>query len=126
MSSNLPEPVAHLLAAVVEALDIPHPATAGDSEKHGEVLADRVMHAVIALRGTLEGHPLGIEWTTDYLRERLAEHPPIGYRAAGSPRPQAAPTDDEPLLDHPQFVELPDGGTLMRTYARTDEDGSQE
>ncbi|MBI0294482.1 hypothetical protein JBE04_08300 [Streptomyces sp. PRKS01-29] len=90
MTHNLPEPVADLLRAVLEALDIPHPATFGDSEIHARVLADRVMHTVVALHGVLDeraaGH-LDIEWTTSYLRKRLAEHPPTGYRAAGIPRP---------------------------------------
>ncbi|MEU9793807.1 hypothetical protein AB0E27_24800 [Streptomyces sparsogenes] len=88
MTHNLPEPTADLLRAVLEALDIPHPATFGDSEKHARVLEDRVMHTVIALRDVLddERSPLGVEWTTAYLRERLAEHPPTGYRAAGAPR----------------------------------------
>lgn len=84
-----PDDVRDLLAAVLEALDIPHPATVGDSEQHARVLGDRVMHAVIALRSTLDGHPLGIEWTTTYLRERLAEHPPTGYRHYGTPRTEA-------------------------------------
>lgn len=75
------EPLRELLAAVLEALDIPHPATVGGSEAHDRVLNDRVSHAKIALRSALEegGHPLGTEWTTAYLRERLAEHPPTGY-----------------------------------------------
>ena len=68
-----------LLAAVLEALDIPHPATVGDVETHDRILAERAMHAVIALQGVMQGHPLGIEWTTAYLRERLTEHPPTGY-----------------------------------------------
>ncbi|MEU1908132.1 hypothetical protein [Streptomyces hygroscopicus] len=88
MSDRIPEPVADLLRAVLEALDIPHPATIGDSEVHARVLAGRVIHTVVALYGVLdeETPSLGIEWTTAYLRERLAEHPPTGYRAAGAPR----------------------------------------
>ncbi|WP_405797239.1 hypothetical protein [Streptomyces sp. NBC_01506] len=84
-----PAPVRDLLATVLEALDIPHPATVGDGDAHAKVLADRVMHTVIALRNTLDGCSLGIEWTTEYLRERLAEHPPTGYRAYGAPRTEA-------------------------------------
>lgn len=79
----LPEDVTALLRAVHEALDIPHPATVGDSEVHDRILNDRVMHAVIALRSVLDDErpSLGIEWTTEYLRARLAEHPPTGYRS---------------------------------------------
>ena len=77
-----------LLAVVLEALDIPHPATVGDTEAHDRVLADRAMHTVIALQRVLEDDdvPLGIGWTTAYLRERLAEHPATGYRAWGEGR----------------------------------------
>lgn len=85
MTHNLPEPTADLLRAVLEALDIPHPATTGDAEVHDRLLADRVIHTVVALRGVLEdGDDPG--WSADYLRARLAEHPPTGYRAAGVPR----------------------------------------
>ncbi|MEU0343156.1 hypothetical protein ABZ092_30460 [Streptomyces bobili] len=83
--SSAPE-LRQLLTAVLEALDIPHPATVGDTQEHDRVLNDRAMHAAIALRNTLEGHPLGIEWTTSYLRERLAEHPPTSYSHYGTPR----------------------------------------
>ena len=73
-----------LLAAVLEALAIPYPATVGDGEVHDRILAERVMHARIALENVLErGDDAG--WSADYLRARLAEHPPAGYRAAGEP-----------------------------------------
>ncbi|MCX4908043.1 hypothetical protein [Streptomyces sp. NBC_00878] len=77
---NVPEPARDLLAAVLEALDIPHPATIGDRETHDRILNNRVMQAKIALRSVLEDHPLGTEWTVQYLREQLAEHPPTGYQ----------------------------------------------
>lgn len=70
-----------LLAAVLAALDIPHPATVGDSEQYHEILAERAMHARIALDGVLRGGD-DPAWSTEYLRERLSEHPPTGYRAA--------------------------------------------
>ncbi|MEU2895231.1 hypothetical protein ACWC4E_00775 [Streptomyces sp. NPDC001273] len=79
-----------LLAVVLDALNIPHPATEGDTEARDRVLADRAMHTVIALQRVLEledaGVPLGIGWTTAYLRERLATHPATGYRAWGEGR----------------------------------------
>ncbi|MFM9672736.1 hypothetical protein [Streptomyces galilaeus] len=81
--STLPQPARDLLAAVLEALDIPSPATFGGTEAHDRILNDRAMHAVIALRSALEDRPLmDIEWTTSYLRERLAEHPVTGYVTA--------------------------------------------
>ncbi|GAA2386940.1 hypothetical protein GCM10010420_07280 [Streptomyces glaucosporus] len=86
MSHRIPDgPVRDLLAAVLEAIDIPYPATVGDSEQYGEVLAERVMHTAVALRNVLDDRPLSeVEWETAYLRERLAEHPPTGYRHAGA------------------------------------------
>lgn len=69
-----------LLAAVLEALDIPHPATAGGDEVYGRIRNDRATHVTVALRSVLDDKPLmDIEWTTAYLREQLANHPPIGY-----------------------------------------------
>ncbi|MGW7706337.1 hypothetical protein [Streptomyces sp. NPDC054771] len=74
-----------LLVVVLEALAIPAPATVGDGEVHDRILADRVMHARIALENvTQRGDDAG--WSADYLRARLGEHPPTGYRAAGAPR----------------------------------------
>ncbi|MFR0359069.1 hypothetical protein [Streptomyces sediminimaris] len=87
MHDRIPDgPVRDLLAAVLEAIDIPRPATIGDQEAHDRVLNDRAMHTKIALANLLEGHPLGVEWTTQYLRERLAEHSATGYRAWGEGR----------------------------------------
>lgn len=72
------------LAAVLEALDIPFPATVGDSERYHAVLADRVMHAVIALRNVLDAEPyLDVARTTAYLRERIAATPATGYQQWG-------------------------------------------
>lgn len=76
----LPEPVRDLLTAVLEALDIPHPATVGGSEAHDRLLNTRVVHARIALRSILDDGPdMGAAWNAKYLRERLAEHPIAGY-----------------------------------------------
>jgi hypothetical protein len=78
--TTLPEPVRDLLAAVLEAIDLPHPATTGGSEVHDRLLATRVVHARIALRNLFDDGPdLGPAWTAKYLRERLAEHPVAGY-----------------------------------------------
>lgn len=75
-----------LLAALLEALDIPHPATVGDSEVHDRILIERTMHAVIALRNVVLDARADTDWEADYLRSRLAEIPATGYRAYGSPR----------------------------------------
>lgn len=71
-----------LLQAVLEALDIPAPATVGDGEVHDRILLDRVMDAKVALQGVLRrGDEPG--WSADYLRSRLAEKPATGYCAWG-------------------------------------------
>lgn len=76
----LPPAVTQLLAAIVEALDLPFPATIGHQPAHDKILNERVMHAKIALRSVLDDKSfMDIGWTTAYLRERLAEHPPTGY-----------------------------------------------
>lgn len=79
MSDAIPDPVRDLLAAVLEAVEIPHPATVGDAEVRDQIVKTRTMHAVLAVQSALVGSPVGIEWTTEYLRERLAENPPTGY-----------------------------------------------
>lgn len=69
-----------LLTAVLEALDLPHPASFGGDEVYARIRNDRATHAVVALRSVLDDKPLmDIEWTTDYLREQLAKHPATGY-----------------------------------------------
>lgn len=75
----VPSSVRDLVRAVLEALGIPHPATAGDREAHDRILSERATRAAIALRSTLDGCRLEIEQATGYLRERLAEHPATGY-----------------------------------------------
>ncbi|MCT9078815.1 hypothetical protein [Streptomyces fulvoviolaceus] len=71
-----------LLQAVLEALDIPAPATVGDAEAHDRILLDRVLDAKVALEGVLRrGDEPG--WSADYLRSRIAEKPATGYRAWG-------------------------------------------
>ncbi|MFG2130509.1 hypothetical protein ACGFNV_22205 [Streptomyces sp. NPDC048751] len=72
--------VRDLFAAVLEAIDLPHPATTGGAEVHDRLLSARVVHARVALRNLLDDGPdLGPAWTAKYLRERLAEHPVTGY-----------------------------------------------
>ncbi|SEP65093.1 hypothetical protein [Streptomyces radiopugnans] len=81
---EIPAPVRELLAAVLEAIDLPYPATIGDSERYREILERRAMHTAITLRNVLHDRPLmDVAWDTEYLRERLAEHPPTGYRHTG-------------------------------------------
>ncbi|MFM9723716.1 hypothetical protein [Streptomyces scabiei] len=96
--NNRTEPSAgelrQLLAVVLEALDIPSPATVGDSETHREILAHRTMDVVAALRGVLQ-HGDDPGWSADYLRARLAERPATGYRSWGAAEDVPADPADE-------------------------------
>jgi hypothetical protein len=82
-SIDIPEPVRDLLAAVLEAIDIPHPATFGGQDAHDRILNDRVMHARLALRSALGdpelGATMGPAWDAHYLRGWLAKRPVTGY-----------------------------------------------
>ncbi|MFI5883398.1 hypothetical protein [Streptomyces sp. NPDC051554] len=87
-----------LLAAVLEALDIPSPATIGDGEVYDRILLDRVLDARVALAGVLRrGDDPG--WSADYLRVRLAEKPATGYRAVGTSHPQTDEVLEEVVVD---------------------------
>jgi hypothetical protein len=97
MSAPLPPDVRDLLAAVLDAIDLPYPRTAGDVPRRREVLAERAMHAAITLRQVLRAeqtphpadlaphpadlapHPADLARETSWLRERLAANPPSGY-----------------------------------------------
>lgn len=72
------------LAAVRDAIGIPHAATVGDDEVRAKVLDERLRHAVVFLNGIFEriddGRGADIPWSVRYLRERLAEHPAEGYK----------------------------------------------
>ncbi|WP_413102107.1 hypothetical protein [Streptomyces sp. Inha503] len=83
------EDVAALLRVVVEGLDIPAPATVGDTEQYRAILDRRVMHVVVAIEAVLNDPTgLGTQWTADYLRRKLSEHPPTGYRPWDAPPSQ--------------------------------------
>jgi hypothetical protein len=71
-----------LLAAILEGLDIPHPATAGDTDRYRQVLEDRAMYVRVAIRCVLlqADTPQDIAENTADLRERLAAVPTNSYR----------------------------------------------
>ena len=85
MNPPIPESaVRDALAAVAEALDIPHGATAGDQETRDKILLERAGHAVVMLRSILGDHAtLDVPSSVEYLRARLGEHPAEGYRTWG-------------------------------------------
>ena len=66
------------LAAVLEALDIPHAATVGERRTRDAILVERAGHARAMLVGILGGDD--VPWSAAYLRARLAEHPAEGYK----------------------------------------------
>ncbi|MEV7389520.1 hypothetical protein [Streptomyces sp. NPDC091215] len=75
------------LAAVLDAIDIPTPATLGDHEAFRVLLEDRVLDAIVALTGALGEPPhsdWGLGWHTGYLRKQLAQKPPTTYRHYGT------------------------------------------
>lgn len=73
--------LADLLAAIREGIDIPHAATMGDEQTRDQILRRRIMHVSVALEVSLaQGAGVNrVTWSTAYLRERLADHPPVGY-----------------------------------------------
>lgn len=79
--AGVPPEVRELLAAILEALDIPNGATVADQAIREGVLHDRALDVVIRL-DWIVNHPV-FAWDlaaeTARLRARLAEHPPTGY-----------------------------------------------
>ncbi|KAF0649184.1 MULTISPECIES: hypothetical protein [Streptomyces] len=86
MTNQTPEPTADelraLLAVVRDAIALPHPATFADAETRARLLTARAMYAEVVIDQAL-AHGADTQWATDYLRARLAEHPPTGYRHTG-------------------------------------------
>jgi hypothetical protein len=86
MAADAPAPreLLDALAVVSEALDIPHAATVGDDETRAKILDERTGHAVAFLGALFErlvdGRDTMIAWSVGYLRDRLAEHPAVGYK----------------------------------------------
>ena len=86
-------PYRDALAVVLEAIDMPAPATAGDVDRYRQVLEDRVRCVRVSLRAIvqhLDANPgvapddgTGlIAFHVRYLRESLAEIGAGGYRTA--------------------------------------------
>lgn len=68
-----------LLDAVVDALDVPAPATVGDESTYRRVVADRAMEACTAVRAAL-ADDVPVPHRAAYLRDRLAAQPVDGYQ----------------------------------------------
>lgn len=82
-SSTPPSDLRALLDAVLDAIDIPHPATIGDAEGYQVALDRRASLAIIIARAALAGDPADVGWNVDYLRRTLTQHPATGYRHQG-------------------------------------------
>ncbi|GAA4323267.1 hypothetical protein ACFQY7_00075 [Actinomadura luteofluorescens] len=67
-----------VIDAVLEALAIPYAATVGHEETRAKILAERLSLTVVVLE-TLTKRDVGLAWSLEYLRERLADYPPTGY-----------------------------------------------
>lgn len=77
----IPQPARDVLAAVLEALAIPNAATVGEQETRDKILVERAGHTVAMLRSILGEPPQpDVAWSVAYLRDRLAEHPAMGYK----------------------------------------------
>jgi hypothetical protein len=98
MSIPLSPGVIDLLRAVLTAIDIPYPATAGDEAYYQRALAERAMHTAITLRRVLgterPSFPADeLAWEAAYLHPAAREgssdrlqHRPLAGRV-GRPRP---------------------------------------
>lgn len=69
-----------LLDAVLEAIDIPNPASGADMDQFRALLDRRATLAIVTARAALAEEPADLQWNADYLRRKLAEYPPTGYR----------------------------------------------
>ncbi|WP_326700224.1 hypothetical protein OG909_24825 [Streptomyces sp. NBC_01754] len=69
-----------LLDAVLDAIDVPYPATTADDKAYRTVLDRRLSLAVVVARAALAESPADYDWDAAYLRRKLAEHPPTGYQ----------------------------------------------
>lgn len=131
-----------LLAAVLEAIDVPYAATTGGEETRARIMGERVMQLKVSLRPLAEASDRGDRYMDEvftdglaYLREQLAEMPAAGFvthdqaqrrRAAGASwedavsldyRPPAgADQDEEPLAgdqDDEDECGVPDRAPLI-------------
>ncbi|MFG1856795.1 hypothetical protein ACGFJT_33515 [Actinomadura geliboluensis] len=67
-----------VIGAVLEALAIPFAATVGHEETRAKILDHRLSWTLSVLKNLAESDA-DLEWSLEYLRTCLAEHPPTGY-----------------------------------------------
>lgn len=68
-----------VILAVLEGIAIPHASTVAHDETRTRVLHDRLMHVQVMLESLLGSACPNVDDAVAYLREKLNEHPPIGY-----------------------------------------------
>jgi len=71
----LPPALRDLLAAVVEAIDVPLAQHADDDQARARLLDHRANHAVIAIESVLKHGTEDVEDSARWLRERTAREP---------------------------------------------------
>jgi hypothetical protein len=75
MRDPIPEPVRGLLAAILEALDVPLAQHADDDQARARLLDARANHTVIAIESVLKHGTEDVEDSARWLRERTATEP---------------------------------------------------
>ncbi|MFE7803332.1 hypothetical protein ACFU51_01395 [Streptomyces sp. NPDC057430] len=65
--NKTPDPIRELLAAVLDAIDLPY-----DADDYDRRIAARAELAVVVARAALREDPADIAWNVDYLRAQLA------------------------------------------------------
>lgn len=80
MSAELADAYRAALELVREALDPPHAKTVGDDDQRRQIIHERLIHVLLMIGNVLErDNAAARHWALDYCRERLAEHPAVGY-----------------------------------------------
>ncbi|WP_338675162.1 hypothetical protein V1460_20875 [Streptomyces sp. SCSIO 30461] len=82
-TTDIPEPVRDLLAAIVETLTQPEPSSERvDMVRFETCVSERVHLIQLAVRDVLDGTATnGVKWEADCLRKKAADRPPR-YRTA--------------------------------------------
>lgn len=77
-----------LLAAVLEAIDIPHPATVADESAYHYAILHRLCLAIVTGRAALTEGSSNLPFSVDYIRAQLEQYPTDTYNhsSAGGTR----------------------------------------
>jgi hypothetical protein len=77
-TTDIPEPVRQLLAAIAETLTLPDPSSDRDDlVLYESCVSDRVHLIQLTIRDVLDGKATnGVQWEADYLRRKTEAQPP--------------------------------------------------